>query len=82
MRHLFSFLFEGDGGDVTAKVTKKTKTKQKRLNDVDDLAHGTMTTRLCFLSLQHKARVEAMMCDLASLRSVREFADSFKAKKL
>ncbi|XP_061825151.1 WW domain-containing oxidoreductase isoform X1 [Nerophis lumbriciformis] len=29
-----------------------------------------------------KARVEAMMCDLASLRSVREFADSFKAKKL
>ncbi|TMS04994.1 WW domain-containing oxidoreductase, partial [Larimichthys crocea] len=30
----------------------------------------------------HKARVEAMMCDLASLRSVREFADSFKAKKL
>lgn len=37
---------------------------------------------LCFLSLQHKARVEAMMCDLASLRSVREFAESFKAKKL
>ncbi|CAG5958150.1 unnamed protein product [Menidia menidia] len=30
----------------------------------------------------HKARVEAMMCNLASLRSVREFADSFKAKKL
>ncbi|KAM9352200.1 WW domain-containing oxidoreductase [Symphorus nematophorus] len=30
----------------------------------------------------HKARVEAMMCDLASLRSVREFADSFKAKKM
>ncbi|KAM3869834.1 WW domain-containing oxidoreductase [Diretmus argenteus] len=30
----------------------------------------------------HKARVEAMMCDLASLRSVKEFADSFKAKKL
>ena len=37
---------------------------------------------LCFLCLQHKARVEAMMCDLASFRSVREFADSFKAKKL
>lgn len=37
---------------------------------------------LCFLSQQHKARVEAMMCDLASLRSVREFAESFKAKKL
>ncbi|KAM8862021.1 WW domain-containing oxidoreductase [Synchiropus picturatus] len=30
----------------------------------------------------HKARVEAMMCDLASLRCVREFAESFKAKKL
>lgn len=30
----------------------------------------------------HKARVEAMMCNLASLRSVREFAESFKAKKL
>nr|XP_057932298.1 WW domain-containing oxidoreductase isoform X3 [Doryrhamphus excisus] len=30
----------------------------------------------------HKARVEAMMCDLASLRSVRDFAASFKAKKL
>ncbi|XP_008310182.2 WW domain-containing oxidoreductase [Cynoglossus semilaevis] len=30
----------------------------------------------------HKARVEAMVCDLASLRSVREFAESFKAKKL
>uniref|UniRef100_UPI003AABECE0 WW domain-containing oxidoreductase n=1 Tax=Centroberyx gerrardi TaxID=166262 RepID=UPI003AABECE0 len=30
----------------------------------------------------HKARVEAMMCDLASLRSVKEFAESFKAKKL
>ncbi|XP_029290140.1 WW domain-containing oxidoreductase [Cottoperca gobio] len=30
----------------------------------------------------HKARVEAMMCDLASLRSVREFAESYKAKKL
>ncbi|XP_041745391.1 WW domain-containing oxidoreductase-like isoform X1 [Coregonus clupeaformis] len=30
----------------------------------------------------HKARVEAMMLDLASLRSVREFTDSFKAKKL
>uniref|UniRef100_A0AAY5KYQ3 WW domain-containing oxidoreductase n=1 Tax=Esox lucius TaxID=8010 RepID=A0AAY5KYQ3_ESOLU len=30
----------------------------------------------------HKARVDAMMLDLASLRSVREFADSFKAKKL
>ncbi|XP_053283031.1 WW domain-containing oxidoreductase isoform X3 [Pleuronectes platessa] len=30
----------------------------------------------------HRARVEAMMCDLASLRSVREFAESFKAKKL
>ncbi|XP_031716363.1 WW domain-containing oxidoreductase [Anarrhichthys ocellatus] len=30
----------------------------------------------------HKARVEAMMCDLASLRSVREFTDSYKAKKL
>ncbi|KAM7396578.1 hypothetical protein PAMP_019611 [Pampus punctatissimus] len=30
----------------------------------------------------HKARVEAMMCDLASLRSVREFAESFKSMKL
>ncbi|XP_031593073.2 WW domain-containing oxidoreductase isoform X2 [Oreochromis aureus] len=30
----------------------------------------------------HKARVEAMMCNLASLRSVREFAESFKAMKL
>lgn len=30
----------------------------------------------------HKARVEAMVCDLASFRSVREFAESFKAKKL
>ncbi|KAF0041224.1 hypothetical protein F2P81_007122, partial [Scophthalmus maximus] len=30
----------------------------------------------------HRAKVEAMMCDLASLRSVREFAESFKAKKL
>ncbi|XP_052321867.1 WW domain-containing oxidoreductase [Oncorhynchus nerka] len=30
----------------------------------------------------HKARLEAMMLDLASLRSVREFADSFKTKKL
>ncbi|XP_063052708.1 WW domain-containing oxidoreductase [Engraulis encrasicolus] len=29
-----------------------------------------------------KARVEAMICDLASLRSVREFAEEFKAKKL
>ncbi|KAK7896176.1 hypothetical protein WMY93_021501 [Mugilogobius chulae] len=31
---------------------------------------------------EHKARVEAMMCDLSSLRNVREFADAFKAKKL
>ncbi|CAG03376.1 unnamed protein product, partial [Tetraodon nigroviridis] len=31
---------------------------------------------------KHKARVEAMMCDLASLRSVREFADSFKSRNL
>uniref|UniRef100_A0AAQ4RQU9 WW domain-containing oxidoreductase n=1 Tax=Gasterosteus aculeatus aculeatus TaxID=481459 RepID=A0AAQ4RQU9_GASAC len=30
----------------------------------------------------HKARVEAMMCDLASLRSVREFTESYKARKL
>ncbi|XP_077566838.1 WW domain-containing oxidoreductase [Stigmatopora nigra] len=30
----------------------------------------------------HKARVEAMMCDLASFRSVREFAEAFKAKNL
>lgn len=30
----------------------------------------------------HKARVEAMMLDLASFRSVREFTDTFKAKKL
>eukprot|EP00066_Takifugu_rubripes_P015959 XP_011605225.1 PREDICTED: WW domain-containing oxidoreductase isoform X5 [Takifugu rubripes] len=30
----------------------------------------------------HKARVEAMMCDLASLRSVREFAESFKSRNL
>ncbi|KAK2834809.1 hypothetical protein Q7C36_015510, partial [Tachysurus vachellii] len=30
----------------------------------------------------HKARVEAMMLDLASLRSVREFSEAFKAKKL
>lgn len=37
---------------------------------------------LHFFSLQHKARVEAMMCDLASLRSVREFADSFKSRNL
>ena len=36
----------------------------------------------CLFSLQHKARLEAMMLDLASLRSVREFADSFKTKKL
>uniref|UniRef100_A0A8C6VTZ7 WW domain-containing oxidoreductase n=1 Tax=Nothobranchius furzeri TaxID=105023 RepID=A0A8C6VTZ7_NOTFU len=28
------------------------------------------------------SRVEAMMCNLASLRSVREFAESFKAKEL
>ncbi|XP_031420101.2 WW domain-containing oxidoreductase [Clupea harengus] len=32
--------------------------------------------------VQHKARVEAMLLDLASLRSVREFAEEFKAKKL
>lgn len=37
---------------------------------------------LHFFSLQHKARVDAMMCDLASLRSVREFADSFKSRNL
>ncbi|XP_034032575.1 WW domain-containing oxidoreductase [Thalassophryne amazonica] len=30
----------------------------------------------------HKARVEAMMCDLSSLRSVREFAEAFNEKKL
>ena len=33
-------------------------------------------------SLQHKARVEAMMCDLASLRGVREFTEAFKAKSM
>ncbi|MED6289343.1 hypothetical protein CHARACLAT_001841 [Characodon lateralis] len=31
---------------------------------------------------KHKARVEAIICDLASFRSIREFAESFKAKKL
>ncbi|KAI5100394.1 WW domain-containing oxidoreductase [Silurus meridionalis] len=31
---------------------------------------------------KNKARVEAMTLDLASLRSVREFAEAFKAKKL
>ncbi|KAK3558280.1 hypothetical protein QTP86_014027 [Hemibagrus guttatus] len=35
-----------------------------------------------FGSDKHKARVEAMTLDLASLRSVREFAEAFKAKKL
>lgn len=30
----------------------------------------------------HKARAEAMTLDLASLRSVREFAEAFKARKL
>ncbi|KAK0145842.1 WW domain-containing oxidoreductase [Merluccius polli] len=32
--------------------------------------------------LKHKARVEAMMCDLASLRGVREFSEAFKAKNI
>ncbi|KAK1887922.1 WW domain containing oxidoreductase [Dissostichus eleginoides] len=45
------------------------------------LHFGSRCTHLHITS-HHKARVEAMMCDLASLRSVREFADSYKAKKL
>lgn len=41
---------------------------------------------VCFVcvcvSVQRKARVEAMLLDLASLKSVREFAEEFKAKNL
>ncbi|KAA0724154.1 WW domain-containing oxidoreductase [Triplophysa tibetana] len=35
-----------------------------------------------FFTASNKARVEAMTLDLASLRSVREFAEAFKARKL
>ncbi|TRY81385.1 hypothetical protein DNTS_000634 [Danionella cerebrum] len=37
---------------------------------------------LLLMCVQGKARVEALPLDLASFRSVREFADAFKAKKL
>lgn len=37
---------------------------------------------LYFLFFQHKAKVEAMTLDLASLQSVQHFAEAFKSKKL
>lgn len=47
---------------------------------------GVISAAFFFFSLfpflQSKARVEAMTLDLASLRSVREFAEVFKARKL
>ena len=64
---------------VFAETDDADMTMEKKTNTTCNLAQLWL---LCFLSLQHKARVEAMMCDLASLRSVREFADSFKSKKL
>lgn len=37
---------------------------------------------LYFLLFQHKAKVEAMTLDLASLQSVQHFAEAFKSKNL
>lgn len=37
---------------------------------------------LYFLLFQHKAKVEAMTLDLASLQSVQHFAEAFKSKNV
>ncbi|XP_076121680.1 WW domain-containing oxidoreductase [Alosa pseudoharengus] len=46
-----------------------------------NLSRATKAVNL-ILDEWRKARVEAMLLDLASLRSVREFSEEFKAKKL